>query len=512
MAEKDYKEVIDEFDRHKEIELIAAEHRKKENFELMEELSKEQCREYSVFEMLRYEKLIFDYFSDKYRKITTTKKGVLANLSKAGNNLTDDKATAIFPSKLTTQRVGAYDAKPRKDKREEIEKFVADTDLSNLGIRVSLNDESSEIRFMDILILSLFYIYENGRVYKAHLKDGESYYKTQKVYTQKKDCYLLVLNKVLELFDKDFFERASSQDRLYASAQLYKIDDLFKFFKVCRMAKMREEIINSETHRNKAKFYYGLGCKEIEDIINSFDNMVFRDKEFIDFCLKSEYHDPFGYFKGTVNEAYLKVIYGEDDIFSLLETCKQVTKERIQEQLGLMSSGLEDVFESINAINDFVFEPKNKRAKHHKELVDNLIKKLHDIKYADINRLLNLRNSICVQTNEIILNMDFYEYFRNIMFVPDKTNFLNMLCNKTYDDNDAKSFMETHKEIKDYVEYAVKLDAKYHSFWEEYYLTNADILKSYVNSWTDSNEDYMKYLFEIVIRDLNKKCVLTGEK
>ena len=50
-----------------------------------------------------------------------------------------------------------------------------------------INDNPKDIRFMDILILSLFYIYDCGRVYKVHTnKYGTEYYKTSKTYKNKK--------------------------------------------------------------------------------------------------------------------------------------------------------------------------------------------------------------------------------------------------------------------------------------------------------------------------------------
>jgi hypothetical protein len=371
---------------------------------------------------------------------------------------------------------------------------------------------------MDALIFSLFYIYEDGRIFVKHSSDKyeSDYYKTKKVYKEKKDCYFLVLNKTLELFNKEFFEKDSFFDRLYASVQLHKIDKLFKFFKVYRMAKKREEILSSEIDPEKSKVYSSLGCKVEEDIVKWFDRKIFRNEEFINYCLETEYHDPLGYLKSLINTfttQYSKWLIDENyNICAFLDECKEATKKYIENQLESISLNLwEDIFEPIFAIRNLGFEPQNKSAVNYKKLVDQLIKKLYDIRYVNIKEFFNSCRSIYNTKSKSDLNKEFYQLFKDIMFVPDKTNFINLIYDKEYNDDEAKEFLENNQEIKEYVDAAFQLDKRYNSFWKEYYFDSRNTLKLYAKSWPESNEDYMKYLFEISIKKLNEICVLKGE-
>lgn len=259
-----------------------------------------------------------------------------------------------------------------------------------------------------------------------------------------------------------------------------------------------------------------MGCKKEEDIVKWYDYKIFYDKEFIDFCLETEYPDPFGYLKSLIYDATTRhsrlLIDEKCNISDFLDEIKKLTKNNIENKLESISLSLwEDIFDPIFEIRNLGFEPKNKSAINYKKSVDQLIKKLYDIRYEPINELLNACHSISNIKCKNDLNREFYQLFKNIMFVPDKTNFVNLIYNTEYNDDEAKEFLETDEKTKAYVDAAFQLDKKYNSFWEEYYFTSRNALESYSKSWPESNDDYMKYLFEIVIKKLNEICVLTGK-
>ena len=283
------------------------------------------------------------------------------------------------------------------------------------------------------------------------------------------------------------------------------------------MSGQKEEILAAETRRKKAEIYSSLGCEEVEEIIDAFNSNVFKDEEFVKFCIETEYPDPFGYFKSVVYEATTRnarfLIEEKYNISKLLDECKKITKERIEQELKTISINLcDDFFDSINAIHNLCFEPKNESARNYKKSVEKLIQKFYNIKYADINKLFDSCESMHYIFDESEFNREWYEYFKSIMFIPDRTNFLNMLYNTEYNEEQAKKFIGTDEKIKEYVDKAFEFDKRYHSFWEDYYFGCRDTLKNYMNSWPESDENYMKFLFEIVIANLNEKCVLTDEK
>ena len=53
---------------------------------------------------------------------------------------------------------------------------------------------------------------------------------------------------------------------------------------------------------------------------------------------------------------------------------------------------------------------------------------------------------------------------------------------------------------------------KNHGFWEKYYFDSREFSKSYAKSWPENEDDYTKYLFELVIEDLNNICVYKNKK
>lgn len=108
--------------------------------------------------------------------------------------------------------------------------------------------------------------------------------------------YKLALKELLEWIDVENLKESDNDDVFFIVAQLQKIDETFKFFKINIINAIRKEILSN----NSLKKIYNsldLNYEEVINLADILDKEIFKDDDFIEKCLNLNYFNPIFIFK-----------------------------------------------------------------------------------------------------------------------------------------------------------------------------------------------------------------------
>ena len=109
-------------------------------------------------------------------------------------------------------------------------------------------------------------------------------------FTGSQEALKSILEKTLNIFNADK-KSIFIEDRIFDIYQLKKIDEDYKFFKINKMIQRMEEIkVESTFERMYERF--NLKYNEVTKLEELFNEEIFYNDKFIEYCLKTSFHDP----------------------------------------------------------------------------------------------------------------------------------------------------------------------------------------------------------------------------
>lgn len=150
--------------------------------------------------------------------------------------------------------------------------------------------EKKYIPYNDWLVFAIVFIYYDGRPFEDKYANMNLPH-----FIKRNSCsrlsYRLALRTLSEFIYISDFKNASNEEIKFAVAQLQRIDKIFNFFRINKMNTVRKNLITSEFLK---EIYDSLDLEyeEVINLVNIFDEEVFKNDEFIDACFKFDYLDP----------------------------------------------------------------------------------------------------------------------------------------------------------------------------------------------------------------------------
>lgn len=262
-------------------------------------------------------KLISNYCCEKYKDSYVVARSaiykLLYNNYKLEYNPSKILTFEFMPSKIDfkTQYVNLF-GKSKRDSADNVMVYFSSkvekpsksvTDHVSLFLKKSKDDNlflSSKkykntfkycVRYIDSVNLFLYFIYHDGRTFtseeRCRLPNFDPIY----------SCSMESLGIVFEKISM-FFSRIpnNNDDWIFYICELFQIDSFFKAFKINRMADRYIEFMSDE---NLEKIFkaFNFSYSEAKRFDSIIIDKIFKNCDFIEYCLQCEYLDPFYIFK-----------------------------------------------------------------------------------------------------------------------------------------------------------------------------------------------------------------------
>lgn len=263
-----------------------------------------------IFEIIS---TLYVYFVKKYENALITAKSSIYKLFLYRYELTDIRYSIIpfefRPSELNFSNQYVHiNEEPIKTPNDEQCKHVSDFlkhfEHDNTQFLVSYkkykNTFKYKINYIDSINFLLYFIYQDGR--KIH-----SFEKSLPNFSPSTSCskhsQKMVFTQILLLFHNPkskLKNTANQEDKLFRLIELYNTD---KFFCIFKMQKMTLRYIEFMEEKNLEEIYnrFDFTYREARDFEKSFIEQIFENEDFISFCLKCNYPDPFQIFNLVFN-------------------------------------------------------------------------------------------------------------------------------------------------------------------------------------------------------------------
>lgn len=345
------------------------------------------------------------------------------------------------------------------------------------------------IPYPNALLFAFEYIYLSIKV-----KEDKKYKVLQtkrrvdisKVFTSDENTLKTLLLKTLNNFSKEN-QSENIEDRIFDIYQLKSIDKNYSFFKINRMVQRIEEI-NVESTFKRMYERFDLKYNEVVELEKTFKEEIFYNKNFIRYCLDTDFHDPLYIFNIVLNT------FSEHRYNMLNDPLKNQFIEFFLENNQHLDPNDVYKFYSCNlSFREFLSFCKTMT----KSIIDKMLIIVNRRFKTDIEKTNFYRQNITKFSND-----------KNI------ANLKNCILRFT-ERTDSKHAEESSSKISTYniIFYGandsenVKIKEEKNvntMYWSEYYFDNRERLKKYAYAETKDENDYMTFLFNIVATSLPK--------
>lgn len=288
--------------------------------------------------LLSFEKAFDEHYQEKYKSHTYIARNLLYGLLEKEYDLCDTfdfhNTFPLLPSQITQEpnRKGEVILRAKlnegcalsKSMKEHFNTFLNSIN-SNSASNVTLTYTGKDdyrlyyINYLDAIVFSLLFIYQDGRNYSEFLSDKKPFPRFRTENSCSVFSYKTAMNQALSLYNEVNGKIFSYEDFAYYLVQTYKINKVFKFFKLNSMNIAREKM-KQEYELQYICDHFKLKYREIISLEKTIEDKIFRDPKFIEFCLETEFNDPMLVFT-TLFKVFLNLIaltqgsaqYGYDD-------------------------------------------------------------------------------------------------------------------------------------------------------------------------------------------------------
>lgn len=196
------------------------------------------------------------------------------------------------------------------------------------------------VPYMDSINFLLYFIYQDGRAITKNTIENENARLPN--FKRKNSCskfsQKIVFEKILSLFN---ILNTNEADRCFEIVEMYRMDQLFKLFKIHKLVTRYCEFLsdeNLESIFNEFDFTY----KEAMSFKSIIIDKIFKNKSFIQFCLKCDYFDPFLVFNNLFKK-YIVIFQKNKKDYEWMQSL--VTEDNLVNKN--INSNKENLFENI---------------------------------------------------------------------------------------------------------------------------------------------------------------------
>lgn len=446
--------------------------------------------------MLRNEKIWEYCLTKEYKNYSILGRGLSLSLL---NNFYDlstvfdiEKYYSIRPSnlKLTKSKECILKSKleinykiyPRKLKY--IESFLArltiGENIFDIENRKNKRYNKYHIPYINSLIFSVYFIYKDSIDYYLHKGFvNKNYTFDEKNNVIYHEAMKNTINKVLSFLDMHYNEH-NFQDHIFRVVQVYKVDKMFKFFKINRLAYRKNQILSDEVMQ-RISTNLNLKYRQILELERCFKEEIFYDKHFMKYCIDSDYPDPLFilyYVILSYSEFYCH-IRKKDLLEDYVDSEKLNRNHILNEEVIFLTNDIQNVGQFLSFCKKKVKEYINSVI----ELQEDIINGSEDKKYLNSKFNHPDANNSELERKYVV---DILGYNSHSTVV-EKEEYKELFKNRIYEHINK---LNDHHDITAF------------NFWEQYYFGDRELLKEYANS-SDEEDDYMRFLFNQVIEILS---------
>lgn len=172
-----------------------------------------------------------------------------------------------------------------------------------------------KVKYLDSINFLLFFIYQDGRVFKNSTKRKPNF----SLKTSCSKCsQKLVFEQMVSLIKHEFLNSNDLSKEVFGFVELYNMDKVFKLFKINRIVRQYNWFMSTE---NLKEIYenFDFSFEESQVFIQEFIDEVFKNEEFIKFCLNCDYPDPLNVFKYVFHFLLFEFYYNPKDITGFID-------------------------------------------------------------------------------------------------------------------------------------------------------------------------------------------------
>ena len=374
------------------------------------------------------------------------------------------------------------DNKLSQTKRECFQRFLFNCkDTYNMSVVPNYSEKGLVyyIPYPNAVTFTLTYIYLDIKTQedkKYRVLQKRKRVDLSKVFTGDENTLKILLLKILNVLGK-YKKSERIEDRIFEIYQLKNIDRNYSFFKVNKMVQRMEEI-KVESTFEKIYERFDLKYKEVTKLEEIFNEEIFYNDKFIEYCLKTNYHDPLFIFS-VVLESTSKHYF---DIMN--DPMKDMMFNSCWQKNYLKANAKYKIFERDFSFREYLIFCRNLTI--HK--INSLINR--------VNKALEIENNkkkLCFRENPKYIRFDTINFYEKYIL-----NFAVHKEEMIIEDFDYYNhFYTCYGEEEYHYVYASK-------HWDEYYFSNRERLENYAFATIKDEKDYMTYLFSKVIDSLPK--------
>ena len=392
--------------------------------------------------LLSFEKVYDEHYQEKYNNHTYIARNLLYELLEKEYDLCDTfdcyKTFPLLPSQITQEpnRKGEVILRAKlnegcalsKSMKEHFNTFfdsINRDSASSVMLTYTGKDDYRlyYINYLDAIVFSLLFIYQDGRNYSEFLSDKKPFPRFRKENSCSLFSYKAAMNQVLSLYDELNEKIFSYEDFAYYLVQTYKIDKVFKFFKLNSMNIAREKM-KQEYELQYICDHFKLKYREIISLEKTIEDKIFRDPEFIRYCLETDFYDPMLVFT-TIFKAYLNQV-------DMMQKYSQ--EEYDDSSLSFKgSSDMTDILKNMTFL-EFVEFCKDKTKRYIDEVIINLEKEIKNRKKEiQVNSISPLNIEYWTQYYlDKEKNLD--KYAKTAFYGISENEYIDFLANKVIED------------------------------------------------------------------------------
>lgn len=194
-----------------------------------------------------------------------------------------------------------------KTLKEHFDVFLQHLNKSKFGLDLSYSGTEDYrvfyVNYIDILVFSLTFILQDGRVFPEDSSERKKFPRFKVENSCSISSYKIAFESILNLYSEIMEQCLSYEDFAFYMIQIYKINKGFRFFNLNNILVTKRLLLSDEL----LEFIYErfkLTYKETLELKETLEKEIFKDNDFISFCLKCEFSNPMIIFK-TLFEAIL---------------------------------------------------------------------------------------------------------------------------------------------------------------------------------------------------------------
>ena len=172
-----------------------------------------------------------------------------------------------------------------------------------------------KVKYLDSINFLLFFIYQDGRLFKNSSKRKPNF----SIKTSCSKCsQKKVFEQMVSLIKHEFLNSNDLSKEVFDFVELYNMDKFFKLFKINRMVRQYNWFMSTE---NLKEIYenFDFSFEESQVFVQEFIDEVFKNEEFIKFCLNCDYPDPLNVFKYVFHFLLFEFYYNPKDITGFID-------------------------------------------------------------------------------------------------------------------------------------------------------------------------------------------------